>query len=74
MQDDNLADLRSNFPLHGEDDGDLLMYPKVNLQISQGNHNSIVKVEDRTHIRLGSKTKGPGFNSVCKPSFSYITT
>lgn len=58
--------------LLGEDDGGPSMQPNLDLQVSQGNPNSLAKVQGMTHILLGSKSEGPGFESQQRPTFVHV--
>ena len=77
LQDDYLADLRSNSSQQGEVKGKLwrsLMHSNVDFQINQGNINSVVKVQGLTKLLPGSKTEGLGFEFIYKLGFVYIIT
>jgi len=74
LQDDYLADLRSNSSKQEKNDGDPRSQPNLEVKVNQGNPCLLAKAQEMTHTLLGPKPEGPGFKSVQQPSFVYNIT
>jgi len=72
LEDDYLTDLRSNSIQQGKDDGAPSIQPNLDLHVYQGSLTLPAKVQGMTQVLIGSKSKGPRFESKQKPSFVYV--
>ena len=64
LQDDYLVDLKSKFSQRGEDDGGPSSQHNMDTQISQESLHISSKVQDMSHILLGTQIESLGFNSL----------
>jgi len=72
LEDDHLANLRSNSPQQGEDDGGPSMVPHPGPQGSPRSPSSSPKVKEKVEAPIDQLVVLPGSSSIHKLGFIYL--